>query len=129
MGLLITMDGRGRAAAVRQRWSDSWPIDPAVSLWRDNLLADLAATLRASTRYPPTPTSAGLEQALNLPVSYTVLVRLPAAGSSLNVWPEFTYPDDVPHLDKARALSHGGVSRRITLQGHGLMVNDQHILC
>jgi hypothetical protein len=88
-------------------------------------------------------------------VSYTLPVRLPAAGSSLNVWPEFTYPDDAMRVAQARAtpptvvgyhvgraLVHSGHvlhqigptpsvaadDVRITLQGHGIVVDDELIL-
>jgi hypothetical protein len=88
-------------------------------------------------------------------VSFTLPIRLPAAGSSLRLWPACTYPADVSHLDIARttepevvryrlgsALVHSGhvlhqigptpsvqpEDLRITLQGHGLVVDDVLVL-
>lgn len=84
-------------------------------------------------------------------VSFTLPVRLPAAGSSLRVWPGCSYPDDVASVADVRctepevvpyrvgrALVHSGHvlhqvgvtpevtpdDLRITLQGHGLTVDD-----
>ena len=88
-------------------------------------------------------------------VSFTLPIKLPAAGSSLRVWPSCTYPDDVHrlaavrqtdpevvHYHLGRAVVHSGhVLRqigattsvqpddlRITLQGHGLVVDNALIL-
>jgi hypothetical protein len=88
-------------------------------------------------------------------VSFTLPVRLPAAGSSLRVWPGYRYPDDARQVTTARetepevvpyrvgsALVHSGHllhqigvtpsvrpdDLRITLQGHGLVIDDQLIL-
>jgi hypothetical protein len=87
-------------------------------------------------------------------VSFTLPVRLPAAGSSLRVWP-CRYPEDVARLPAIRrtepeivpyqaghAIVHSGHvlhqvgvtpsvrpdDVRITLQGHGLVVDDQLVL-
>jgi hypothetical protein len=88
-------------------------------------------------------------------VSFTLPVRLPAAGSSLRVWPSCTYPDDLPRMPAIQqtapevvpyhlgsALVHSGHvlhqigatpsvqpdDLRITLQGHGLVVDDELVL-
>lgn len=88
-------------------------------------------------------------------LSFTLPIRLPAAGSSLRVWPEFTYPDRAGQLDAAaaiepvvvtyslgRALVHSGHllhqigptpavrpdDVRITMQGHGLVMDDELLL-
>jgi hypothetical protein len=88
-------------------------------------------------------------------VSFTLPVRLPAAGSSLRVWPSCTYPDDASRVAAIRqtapevvpyhlgcAIVHSGHvlhqigatpsvqpdDLRITLQGHGLVVDDELIL-
>lgn len=88
-------------------------------------------------------------------VSFTLPVRLPAAGSSLRVWPSCTYPDDLARMPAIRqtapevvpyhlgsALVHSGHvlhqigptpsvqpdDLRITLQGHGLVVDDELVL-
>ncbi len=88
-------------------------------------------------------------------LSFTLPIRLPAAGSSLLVWPDFAYPADVPRLGSARstapvtveynlgrALVHSGHvlhqigptptvrpgDLRIMLQGHGLVVDGELIL-
>jgi hypothetical protein len=88
-------------------------------------------------------------------VSFTLPVKLPAAGSSLRVWPGCTYPDDVSRLAAVRqtdpevvlyrlggALVHSGHvlhqigptssvqpdDLRITLQGHGLVVDGVLVL-
>ncbi len=87
-------------------------------------------------------------------VSFTLPVRLPAAGSSLRVWP-CTYPDDVSRMAAfqqtdpeivpyhlGRAIVHNGHvlhqigatpsvqpgDFRITLQGHGLVVDEVLVL-
>ena len=87
-------------------------------------------------------------------VSFTLPVRLPAAGSSLRVWP-CRYPEDVARLPAIRwtepeivpyqagqAIVHSGHvlhqvgvtpsvrpgDVRITLQGHGLLVDDHLVL-
>jgi hypothetical protein len=87
-------------------------------------------------------------------ISFTLPVKLPAAGSSLRVWP-CTYPDDVHriasvrqtdpevvHYQLGRAVVHSGHvlhqigatasvqpdDLRITLQGHGLVVDSELIL-
>ena len=87
-------------------------------------------------------------------VSFTLPVRLPAAGSSLRVWP-CRYPQDadrVPAIRQTepeivpyhpgRAIVHSGHvlhqigvtpsvrpgDIRITLQGHGLVVDDELVL-
>ena len=88
-------------------------------------------------------------------LSFTLPVRLPAAGSSLLVWPGFAYPADISRLGCARgtapvvveyrpgrALVHSGHvlhqigptptvgpgDLRIMLQGHGLVVAGELIL-
>jgi len=88
-------------------------------------------------------------------LSFTLPVRLPAAGSALLVWPGLGYPADVHRLGTARsttpvaveyhlgrALVHSGHilhqigptptvrpgDLRIMLQGHGLVVDGQLIL-
>jgi hypothetical protein len=88
-------------------------------------------------------------------VSFTLPVRLPSRGSSLLVWPDFTYPDDVARLPSARstppthidyrlgrAIVHSGHvlhqigptpevlpgDLRMTLQGHGIVVDHELIL-
>jgi hypothetical protein len=88
-------------------------------------------------------------------LSFTLPVQLPAAGSSLLVWPDFGYPADIPRLASARgtapvaveyhlgrALVHSGHvlhqigptptvrpgDLRIMLQGHGLVVDGELIL-
>ena len=88
-------------------------------------------------------------------VSFTLPIRLPAAGSSLRVWPSCTYPDDVHRLAAVRqtdpeivhyhlgsAIVHSGHvlhqigatpsvepdDLRIMLQGHGLVVDNALIL-
>src|SRR6266540_6772026 len=88
-------------------------------------------------------------------VSFTLPIRLPAAGSSLRLWPSCTYPADVAHLNIARstspevvvyhlgsALVHSGhvlhqigptpsvqpEDLRVMLQGHGLVVDHALIL-
>jgi hypothetical protein len=88
-------------------------------------------------------------------VSFTLPIKLPAAGSSLRVWPGCTYPDDVPRLAAVRqtdpevvpyhlggAVVHSGHvlhqigatpsvqpdDLRITLQGHGLVVDGVLVL-
>jgi hypothetical protein len=88
-------------------------------------------------------------------LSFTVPVRLPAAGSSLLLWPGFGYPADIPRLGGAagtapvvveyhlgRAIVHSGHvlhqigatptvrpgDLRIMLQGHGLVVDGELIL-
>ena len=88
-------------------------------------------------------------------VSFTVPVELPAAGASLRVWPGCTYPDDAYRVAAVRqtepevvpyhlgsALVHSGhvlhqvgaspsvrpEDLRITLQGHGLVVDDVLVL-
>lgn len=88
-------------------------------------------------------------------VSFTMPVRLPAAGSSLRVWPGYRYLDMARQVATARetepevvpyrvgsALVHSGHllhqigvtpsvrpdDLRITLQGHGLVVDDDLIL-
>jgi hypothetical protein len=88
-------------------------------------------------------------------LSFTLPIRLPAAGSCLLVWPGFTYPDDVPRLGNARstpplvidyhlgrALVHSGHvlhqigptatvrpdDMRIMLQGHGLVIDGELVL-
>jgi hypothetical protein len=87
-------------------------------------------------------------------VSFTLPIKLPAAGSSLRVWP-CMYPDDVDRLPELRqadpeivpyhlgsALVHSGHvlhqigatssvrpdEFRITLQGHGLVVGKELVL-
>jgi hypothetical protein len=87
-------------------------------------------------------------------ISFTLPVRLPAAGSSLRVWP-CTYPDDVRRVAAIRqtkpeivpyhpgcAVVHSGhvlhqigatpsarpEDFRITLQGHGLVVDEALVL-
>jgi len=88
-------------------------------------------------------------------VSFTLPIKLPAAGSSLRVWPRCTYPDDVSRLAAVRqtdpelvhyhlgsAVVHSGHvlhqigatasvqpdDLRITLQGHGLVVDGVLVL-
>lgn len=88
-------------------------------------------------------------------VSFTLPVRLPANGSSLLVWPAFTYPEALTRLDLARAtppvrieyslgraLVHSGHvlhqigptpeivpgDLRITVQGHGIVLDDELVL-
>jgi len=88
-------------------------------------------------------------------VSFTLPIKLPAAGSSLRVWPYCTYPADVHRLAAVRqtdpevvpyhlgsAVVHSGHvlhqigqttlvqpdDLRITLQGHGLVVDNMLIL-
>jgi len=88
-------------------------------------------------------------------VSFTLPIRLPAAGSSLRVWPDLRYPEDSARLAAARhreprvieytvgrALVHSGHvlhqigttptvqpdDLRIMLQGHGLLVGDDTVL-
>lgn len=88
-------------------------------------------------------------------VSFTLPIRLPAAGSSLRLWPSCTYPADAAHLNIARstspevvpyhlgnALVHSGhvlhqigptpsvqpEDLRVMLQGHGLVVDHALIL-
>ena len=88
-------------------------------------------------------------------MSFTLPIRMPAAGSSLNVWPGVSYPEDLPRVAGARetepevvhyrvgsAIVHTGHilhqigaspsvepdDIRITLQGHGLVVDGDLIL-
>ncbi|MBO3749484.1 hypothetical protein J5X84_25690 [Streptosporangiaceae bacterium NEAU-GS5] len=87
-------------------------------------------------------------------VSFTLPIKLPAAGSSLRVWP-CIYPDDVDRLPAVRqtdpeivpyhvgsAIVHSGHvlhqigttssvrsdEFRITMQGHGLVVDEELVL-
>lgn len=88
-------------------------------------------------------------------VSFTLPVRLPVNGSSLLLWPAFTYPEALPTLELARetpplrveyalgrALVHSGHvlhqigptpdvrpgDLRITVQGHGIVLDDELVL-
>ncbi len=88
-------------------------------------------------------------------VSFTLPIRLPAAGSSLRVWPGIGYPDTQHRVPQAttteplvvpyavgRALVHSGHvlhqigttptvepdDIRITLQGHGLVIRESVVL-
>ncbi len=88
-------------------------------------------------------------------VSFTLPIRMPAAGSGLRIWPSCCYPEDVPRLAAAgqtepevvdyhlgSAVVHSGHilhqigstssvqpdDLRITLQGHGLVVDGQLVL-
>ena len=88
-------------------------------------------------------------------MSFTLPIRMPAAGSSLRVWPDCRYPDDMPHLTAVRqeppqvvdyhvgrAVVHTGHvlhqigvtpsvqadDLRITLQGHGLVIGGELVL-
>lgn len=88
-------------------------------------------------------------------MSFTLPIRLPAAGSSLLVWPNFQYPDDLRRVGASKqtdpeivdyhvgsAILHTGHvlhqigptpsvqpdEVRITLQGHGILVDDSLLL-
>jgi hypothetical protein len=88
-------------------------------------------------------------------ISFTLPIRLPAAGSCLLVWPDFQYPTGLSHLASSKqidpevvdyrlgsAIVHTGhilhqigptssvepEDVRITLQGHGLVVDDSLLL-
>jgi hypothetical protein len=88
-------------------------------------------------------------------MSFTLPIRMPAGGSSLKIWPDCSYPEDVPRVVAARraeaevleyhvgsAVVHtghvlhqiGGTPSvqpddvRITLQGHGLVVDGALVL-
>ncbi len=88
-------------------------------------------------------------------MSFTLPIRMPAAGSSLRVWPNCHYPEDVPQMAAAQrtapevvdyhvgsAIMHSGNvlhqigatpslqpdDVRITLQGHGLVVDGVLVL-
>lgn len=88
-------------------------------------------------------------------MSFTVPIKMPVAGSSLHVWPRCGYPQDMPRLAEAKqadpevvgyhlgcAIVHTGHVMhqigavpsvqpddvRITMQGHGLVVDGVLVL-
>jgi hypothetical protein len=127
---------------------------PGFHIWRgDGIPTRPTASIHFDLQYERLLARPGYAGASGT-VSFTLPVRLPAAGASLRVWP-CSYPQDVGRLEAirktepetvpyeiGRAIVHSGhvlhqvgvtpVVRpgdiRMTVQGHGLVVGDQLVL-
>ncbi len=154
-GLLKTLAaGLEDALGMPARYADDLAL-PGFHVWTSpGIPRTASASLHFDLQYQRLLTRPAYAPATGT-MSFTLPIRLPAAGSSLLVWPDFTFPDDVPRLSAARtveaqpidyqlgtALVHSGHllhqigptatvrpdDIRITLQGHGLVVAGELVL-
>ncbi len=154
-GLLKTLSA-GLEGALRMpaRYADDLAL-PGFHVWTNSgIPRSASSSIHFDLQYQRLLTRPGYAHATGT-MSFTLPIRLPAGGSSLLVWPGFTFPDDVPRLSSARTIApqavdyHPGTALvhsghllhqigptpvvapddiRITLQGHGLVVDDELVL-
>ncbi|WP_034802501.1 hypothetical protein [Intrasporangium oryzae] len=154
-GLYLTLARRlGHALGMPARYADDLA-RPSCHIWTESGIPRTAGgSIHFDLQYQRVLDEPHYAAATGT-VSFTLPVRLPAAGSSLLVWPAFTYPEALTRLELARttpplrieyslgrALVHTGHvlhqigptpdispgDLRITVQGHGIVVDDELVL-
>lgn len=142
------------ALGLRTRLADDLPV-PGFHIWvGDGIPQQPRASIHFDLQYQRLLSRRPYSEATGT-MSLTLPIRMPAAGSSLRVWPDCRYPEDMARVGAVRetapevveyhvgrAVVHTGHvlhqigvtpsvqadDLRITLQGHGLIVGGELVL-